>query len=83
MVEVKEHKSASSWEDVVKLKRAAQLTAVKPYLELEIPPTDPITDIDDVEKLAQLLRDRNLSAEEVILAYIKRWMTPTCRSVRD
>ena len=72
MVEVKDNNSGSSWKDVVKLKRAAQLTVVEPYLELEIPPTDPITDIGDVETLAQLVRDRKFSAEEVILAYIKR-----------
>ncbi|TVY89887.1 Acetamidase [Lachnellula willkommii] len=68
MVELKEQKQPSSWKDVVSLKRAARLAAVEPYLKLDIPPRDPITDISDVDELAKLLRDRKVSAEDVILA---------------
>ncbi|TVY56850.1 Acetamidase [Lachnellula cervina] len=67
MVELKDRNLAPSWKDVVNLKRAVRLAAVEPYL-MEIPPTDPITDISDVEELAKLLRDRKVSAEDVILA---------------
>ena len=72
MAELKEQKQSSSWKDIVNLKRAARLAAVEPYLELEIAPTDPITDLSDVDELAKLISDRKVSVEDVILAYIKR-----------
>ncbi|TVY41093.1 Acetamidase [Lachnellula subtilissima] len=72
MAELKNQKQPSSWKDVVNLKRAARLAAVEPYLELELPPTDPITDISDVDELAKLMSDRKVTAEDVVLAYIKR-----------
>lgn len=56
--------------DVVKSKRAAQFAAVEQYLEQEVPLTDPITDIDDVEELATKLSTGELKAEQVVLAYM-------------
>jgi hypothetical protein len=63
---------ALSWETIVKQKRMIQADALAPYLEQEIPAADAITDIDDVEELAQLLSKGDLRAEDVILAYIRR-----------
>lgn len=63
------------WEAVVKSKRATQLKAIAPYLEQGILPIDYFTDINEVEELSKLLQNRRLSAEEVILAYIKRSRT--------
>lgn len=62
----------ASWEDIVRRKRAIQAAAIAPYLEQEIPTTDSITDIDDVDVLAELMRKGDLAAEEVIISYIKR-----------
>lgn len=61
-----------SWKNVVESKRSVRLQAVAPYLELEIPRTDPITEISDVDELSRMIQSRELSAEEVILAYINR-----------
>ncbi|TVY30270.1 Acetamidase [Lachnellula hyalina] len=74
MAELKEQKQSSSWKDVVNLKRAARLAAVEPYLELEIAPTDPITDLSDVDELAKLISDRktNCLTEIVFEAAIQR-----------
>lgn len=72
MTLVKENLALSSWETIVKQKRMIQADALAPYLEQEIPATDAITDIDDVEELAQLLSKGDLRAEDVILAYIRR-----------
>jgi hypothetical protein len=72
MTQAKREHPASSWVEVVKSKRAAQLTAVTPFFEQELPLTDPITNIDDVEKLALKLKTGELKAEHVILAYVKR-----------
>ena len=49
-----------------------QADALAPYLKQEISVADLITDIDDVEKLIQLLSKGDLRAEDIILAYIKR-----------
>jgi hypothetical protein len=71
MTQIQEH-PAPSWLDVVKIKRAIQQAAIAPYLEQELPLTDSITDIDDVEKLLLKLSIGGLKAEQVVLAYIKR-----------
>ncbi|KAH8806082.1 amidase signature domain-containing protein [Xylogone sp. PMI_703] len=64
--------AVSSWEKVVESKRAIRDAALAPYLKDEIPASDPITDIDDIETLAGLLSAGKLKAEEVVLAYIRR-----------
>lgn len=61
-----------AWEKVVESKRAIRDAAIAPYLKHQIAPTDPITDVDDVEKLAELIGTGKLKAEEVVLAYIQR-----------
>jgi hypothetical protein len=72
MAESKETMPLPLWESIVERKRAMQAAAVAPYLDHEIPAADSITDIDDVEKLAQLLSKGELRVEDVVLAYIKR-----------
>ena len=62
----------SSWKSIVEQKRMIQADALAPYLKQEISVADLITDIDDVEKLIQLLSKGDLRAEDIILAYIKR-----------
>lgn len=72
MTILKENLALSSWETIVKQKRMIRADAIAPYLEQEISLADAITDIDDVEKLIQLLSKGDLRAEDVILAYIRR-----------
>jgi len=72
MTQTQQTHRPSSWVDVVKVKRAAQCAATAPWLEQELPLTDPITDIDDVDELALQLATGKLKAEQVIRAYIKR-----------
>ncbi|RFU32123.1 hypothetical protein B7463_g4203, partial [Scytalidium lignicola] len=64
--------TVSSWERIAESKQAIREAAVAPYLLAANPATDPITDINDVEELAELLSSGKLKAEEVILAYIKK-----------
>jgi hypothetical protein len=68
----RESLAISSWKSIVEQKRMIQADALAPYLKQEISVADLITDIDDVEKLIQLLSKGDLRAEDIILAYIKR-----------
>ena len=66
------------WLQVSQKKRQLQAEAIAPFDRIEIPSNaEFITSINDVSELASLIADGQLKVQDVVLAYIPRYVLDT------